>query len=123
MVFPLPTVPGDVPQPPEVNTSDINTTTALVGWLPPPDPNGIILNYTVRYVAVSMAAAGEGRRRRQAGSVILPECILGGQGNINRTQRVAGTETSLLLTNLSQCIYHYMCDNTLSCDCLLQLHF
>lgn len=101
MVFALPTVPGDVPQPPEVNTSDINTTMALVRWLPPPDPNGIILRYAVRYVAVSMAA-GEGRGRRQAGSMILPECIMGGEDNINRTEIVDGTETSLLLTNLSQ---------------------
>lgn len=106
MVFAPPTVPGNVPQPPEVNPGDINTTTALVSWLPPPDPNGIILRYAVRYVAVSMAAGEEGRGRRQAES-ILPECIMGGQGNINRTEIVPGTETSLWLTNLSQYIPLY----------------
>ena len=46
--------------------------------------------------------AGGTRRKRQAGGVVLPECILGGEGNIDRSQEVPGAVTSLRLDNLSE---------------------
>ena len=90
-------------QPPEVSPDNITTTTALVSWEEPPDPNGVIIRYTVNYIAVSMAGGPEGkRRRRQSGEDIIWECIIGGGENINRTMEVDGTETSLLLEDLSE---------------------
>ena len=96
-----------MPQPPEVPLSDITTTTARISWNEPPDTNGIIISYTVNYMAVSMAS-GAGRRRRQAGGQILPECIIGGAQNINRTVEVPGSQQSLLLEDLSKpCVVGY----------------
>ena len=86
-------------QPPEVNSAGITTTSALVHWNHPPDPNGIIIQYFVQYVAVSMAVGAEIRSRRQM--AIIPECILGGEGNIDRVTTVEGMETSVNLTDLS----------------------
>ena len=82
-----------------MNSDTITTTSAVISWDPPPDPNGVIISYTVQYVAVSMAAGG--RRRRQVGE-LLPECIFGGEGNIDRTVVVPGTNTSLPLDQLSE---------------------
>lgn len=95
-------VPGDVEQPPEVPPENITTTTASVSWQEPRDPNGVIIRYTVNYIAVSMAGGPEGKRRRQTGEDILRECIIGGMGNINRTMEVDGTQISLLLEDLSE---------------------
>ena len=98
----LPTVPGDVPQPPEVLRSSITTTTANVTWEEPPQSNGVIIGYTINYVALSMASGVGQRRRRQTGGDILPECIMGGPENINRTVEVPGDQTYLLLEDLSE---------------------
>ena len=105
------TVPGDILQPPVVDPVNVTTTTALINWAPPPDPNGIVLSYAVRYVVVSMASGGgiQQTRRRQTGGVIVPECIMGGEGNIDRTEIVTGQETFLLLTELSKFTLKMVC--------------
>ena len=105
-VTPCPrTVPGVISQPPIVDRSGIRTTSAVITWDPPSDPNGIILNYAIRYVAVAMAS-GSGmqqlRGKRQTGGSLLPQCIEGGPDNINRTDIVNGTTTSHTLTDLSE---------------------
>ena len=96
------TVPGSVPQPPVVDTDTITTTTAVITWPPPTDPNGVVIRYTVQYIAVGIAGSSQRRKRRQTGSELLPECIYGGVEKINRTQDVPGTETSLTLNQLSE---------------------
>ena len=86
-----------------VSPDNITTTTASVSWEEPPDPNGVIIRYTVNYIAVSMATGGlGGKRRRQIREDIIEECIIGGMGNINRTMEVDGTQISLLLEDLSE---------------------
>ena len=104
LIFP-PIVPGEVPRPPPVDNADITSSSAVVTWNPPPDPNGVVLSYTVNFAAVSMvnsAPQDMGRRRRQT-SVVTSECILGGEMNINRNITVV--ETTATLTNLSECSY------------------
>ena len=82
-----------------MNSDTITNTSAVISWDPPSDSNGVIISYTVQYGAVSMAAGG--RRRRQIGE-LLPECIFGGEGNIDRMAVVPGTNTSLSLDQLSE---------------------
>ena len=98
-------VPGEVPEPPPVNDTMINSFSAVIRWNPPTDPNGVILNYTVNFVAVSMVNTPSGnmvRRRRQT-SDVTAECIQGGETNIDRNITVE--ETFATLTNLSKCAY------------------
>ena len=88
-----------------MDRSDITINSAVIRWNPPEDPNGIILNYAIRYVAVAMARGGgmqQPRGKRQAGGGLLPQCIEGGHENINRTDVVDGTTTSHTLTDLSE---------------------
>ena len=49
-----------------------------------------------------MASGVEQRRRRQIGGNVLPECIMGGPENINRTVEVPGDQNYLLLEDLSE---------------------
>ena len=81
-----------MPLPPEVDPAEITSTAATVRWSPPPDPNGLIIRYTINYIAVSMATGnGMGQRRRRQGPEPLQrECILGGEGNISRIVTVVG---------------------------------
>ena len=98
-------VPGEVPEPPPVNNTMITSFSAVVRWNPPTDPNGVILNYTVNFVAVSMVntpSGNVGRRRRQT-SDVTAECIQGGETNIDRNITVE--ETFATLTNMSKCAY------------------
>ena len=93
---------GEVPPPPPVNERELTPYSAIVRWNPPADSNGVILRYTVNYVAVSNASSQDmGRRRRQTGGASV-ECILGGQANVNRNMTVDGTQTSATLTGLSE---------------------
>ena len=87
-----------------MDPADISTISALARWEKPDEPNGNIIRYAIRYEAVSMATGSgmqQGRRRRQAGNAIVPECILGGSENIDRTETVDGTQTSITLQDLS----------------------
>ena len=98
-------VPGIVPRPPPVDNRDVTSFSAVVRWNPPTELNGVILSYTVNFVAVSMVntpSGNMGRRRRQT-NVVRAECILGGVTNIDRSITVE--ETSANLTNLSKCTY------------------
>ena len=93
---------GEVPPPPPVNERELTPFSAVVRWNPPSDSNGVILRYTVNYVAVSNTSSQEmGRRRRQT-SGASAECILGGQRNVNRNMTVDGSQTSATLTELSE---------------------
>ena len=98
-------VPGPVPQPPVVQNDTICSTSALVTWNPPEDPNGIIRNYTVNLMALSSDAGnsqGRGRRKRQSSAVDI-ECITG--SNVEQNITVGGDQTSLRLNNLSEFMY------------------
>ena len=102
--------PGEVLRPPPVNNSDfLDAFSVIVRWNPPTDPNGVVLRYTVNYVAVSSTPPQVmGRRRRQTGGVrnetggVRNECILGGQMNVSRNMTVDGTQTTATLTELSE---------------------
>ena len=100
---------GEVPPPPPVNESELTPFSAVVRWNPPSDSNGVILRYTVNYVAVLNTSSQEmGRRRRQT-SGASAECILGGQRNVNRNMTVDGSQTSATLTELSEYTYIIIC--------------
>ena len=98
-----PLEPGEVPRPPPVDEGDLlSPFSVTVRWNPPTDPNGVVLRYIVRYVAVSSTPPQVmGRRRRQTGGV-RNECILGGQMNVSRNMTVDGTQTTATLTELSE---------------------
>ena len=94
--------PGEVPRPPPVDGRNLTPFSAVVRWNPPANPNGVILHYTVNFVAVSSTPSqATGHQRRQVGGVRV-ECILGGQMNINRNMTVDGTQTTVTLTELSE---------------------
>ena len=84
------TVPGPVSLP-EVNENETNSTSALVQWSPPSDPNGIIISYRLEYRVTSTDPA--------AGAVIMEECVVGGV--INRNVPL-GNVTMTQLTGLSK---------------------
>jgi len=91
-----------------VDNRDITSFSAVVRWNPPAEPNGVILSYTVNFVAVSMVNSSSrdvGRQRRQT-SLVAAECILGGETNINRTITVEGTSANL--TDLSECTSYFI---------------
>ena len=91
-----------MPRPPSVDEGDLSSFSAVVRWNPPVDRNGIILSYTVNYVAISSISLRDwGHHRKQMDGVRL-ECILGGQMNINRNMTVDGTQTTATLTGLSE---------------------
>ena len=95
---------GEVPPPPPVDERELTPYSAVVRWNPPADSNGVILRYTVNYVAVSNTSSQDtGRRRRQTSGASV-ECILGGEANVNRNMTVDGTQTSATLTELSECM-------------------
>ena len=88
-----------------VQNDTINSTSALVTWNPPEDPNDIIRNYTVNLMALSSDAGnshGRGRRKRQSSAVII-ECIT--DSNVEQNITVGGDQTSLRLNNLSEFMY------------------
>ena len=91
-----------------MDNRDITSFSAVVRWNPPAEPNGVILSYTVNFVAVSMVNSSSrdvGRQRRQK-SLVAAECILGGETNINRTITVEGTSANL--TDLSECTSYFI---------------
>ena len=99
--------PGEVPQPPPVDERNLTPFSAVVRWNPPTNPNGVILHYTVNFVAVSSTPSqSTGRQKRQVGGVRV-ECILGGQMNINRNMTCDGTQTTVTLTELSEYALFY----------------
>ena len=100
---------GEVPKPPPVEQGDLlGPFSVIVRWDPPTDPNGVVLHYTVNYVAVSSTRPqGMGCRRRQTDGV-RNECILGGQMSVSRNMTVDGTQTTATLSELSEYI-EYMC--------------
>ena len=89
-------MPPAVEQPPEVSLETITSTSALIEWVKPSEPNGVILGYTVNLVAVGQASRR--RRRRQASE--LEMCVL---GDVESNIDVPGDQTSLRLSGLSKC--------------------
>ena len=86
---------------------NIKITEALVSWMPPPDPNGIILSYTVTAVPLRLveSSLSSSRRRRQVESdPEIERCLLflnGTEGN--ETDRLAdGTVTSTVYGTVHQ---------------------
>ena len=97
--------PGEVPRPPPVDARNLTPFSAVVRWSPPTSTNGVILHYTVSFVAIySSPSQSSGRQRRQVGGIRV-ECILGGQMNVNRNMTLDGTQTTATLTELSKYMY------------------
>ena len=88
-------MPQPPDQPPEVSPETITSTSALIEWAEPSEPNGVILGYTVNLVAVGQASRR--RRRRQASE--LEMCVL---GDVESDLNVPGNQTSLVLSDLSK---------------------
>ena len=98
--------PGEVQRPPPVNNSNfLDAFSVTVRWNPPTDPNGVVLRYTVNYVAVSSTPPQDMGRRRRETAGVRNECILGGQMNVSRNMTVDGTQTTATLTELSEYTY------------------
>ena len=105
---------GEVPPLPPVDERELTPYSAVVRWSPPADSNGVILRYTVNYVAVSNTLSQDmGRRRRQTSGASVP-CILGGEANVNRNMTVDGTQTSATLIGLSEYTLSYVSNIYLS---------
>lgn len=94
--------------PPTVEMDDfsdefINGVTAVtVRWNPPRDPNGVITQYNVEFVAISTNFPRPLREKRQNDPAVQEACIMGGAGNVNRSISVPGTQTSATLEGLSK---------------------
>ena len=86
-------------QPREVNESTVTSTSVLLQWDVPDDPNGVVIEYRVNVMAIS---SDPDARRQQATSdagVIMP-CIVPG-GDVGVDTNITTTATSLELMNLS----------------------
>ena len=99
-------VPG-TPAPPNPPLNDtISPFGATLSWSPPPDANGVVLNYTVNLVALgfisSDGSVGNSRGKRQMESNQLDACAIGGADNIDRNITVDGETTSLVVNTLSE---------------------
>ena len=102
-------------QPREVNESIVTSTSVLLQWDVPVDPNGVVIEYRVNVMAISsdpdaFTSEGEGGRRRRRrrrrkrtsdAGVIMP-CIVPG-GDVGVDTNITTTATSLELMNLSEC--------------------
>ena len=96
--------PGTIPPPNVPTMEDVTAMSAVVGWSPPPDANGVIISYTVNFVILGLVtgpSGSAGRRRRQVGNSVM-DCVVGGGNNIDRNVIVAGDQTSTTLANLSE---------------------
>ena len=109
LYFLLSLVPGPPPQPPPVEDDSSNSTTAIVTWLPPSTPNGVMITgYNLSFAALQYRTdlLGTGRRKRAvAGN--LTECLrfLGVAGGFEREIPLPGDVTSLTLTRLCKLVY------------------
>ena len=110
-------VPGSVLQPPAVPLSDIGSTFAIVSWSPPPNPNGVIENYTVTAQPISYVNSSLARVRTS-------RCLRYLQRKRLIVVNTNGTVTSVNLTGLcrfnkslsfkllySRLQYHLLCTN------------
>lgn len=86
---------------------NIDSTSALVSWSPPDDPNGMIVSYDVEYSPVRFnesVFSTSGRRRRQ---VFVDQSVINCANSLNLSNNgsnvitVEGTRTFQLLTGLS----------------------
>ena len=98
----------DLPQP--VQTDDFgdefvnDVIDVTVQWAVPSDPNGIITQYNVEFVAIStnFPAVPNSQRRKRQPNPVQQECIIGGADSVNRNISVPGNQTSAVLTGLSK---------------------
>ena len=82
---------------------EITSSSAIVRWNPIPErfANGEIINYVINYrISVSMNRL----KRQTADSMVVPECIIGGAGSIDRNLTVGGDQTNATLRNLSKIV-------------------
>ena len=102
-------VPGLVAKPPEVLKDTLTSTSAVLVWSIPDDPNGIITGYRVLIKTLStdpmqfnfmMMTGGVGDRRKRQVPNIITECIKSGIMD-NVTLNATGTSHSV--SNLSKC--------------------
>ncbi len=106
-------VPGGVNKPPPVDEATLTSTSVLLTWNPPEDPNGAIVNYRINVQALSSdptafmmgmmgGGGGDRRRKRQTqGNMANPACITGGQENIARNFTTGNDQTTYRLNDLS----------------------
>ena len=91
--------PGLVPVPPEVLMRDINATTVILRWDPPPSPNGVITLYSVNLEVLTEVDMMKSRKKRQTASTINIDCISGG---VDRNIDVNPPMTSLPVNDLGE---------------------
>ena len=103
---------GQVSNPPAVDDSETTSTSVMLRWASPLDPNGVIILYTVNIMAVSSdpaayaammgmgGGAGDRRRKRQTQG-LNPACILPG-GPVGVEASINTTDLSLPLDDLSE---------------------
>ncbi len=90
--------------------SDINSTSVVLKWNPPLDPNGDITDYTVNLAILSTDVkryrslkAGNRRRRQTGGSNSVTEsCVTGRSANLNRNITTGNAMTALPVNDLSE---------------------
>ena len=86
-----------VPEPPIVESlpeENIGSSTTVLTWSPPDEPNGIVNEYVIRLTIQATDVVSESRKRRQ-NNFIHKECVIGG---VDRNITVPGSETSLNIT-------------------------
>lgn len=102
-------VAGQVGMPPAVNKTNLTSTSVLLRWNHPVDPNGIITKYRVNVMAVStdpgaMGIGSGNRRRRQVG--LNTNCIMGEVG-LTSNFTTSDNETALFVTSLCENFSHH----------------
>ena len=87
----------------------MNSTSVVLKWNEPEDPNGIIVNYRVNIVIISTNPlaysrnSGGSRRRRQASvDDITLQCVAGSIGNVDRNLTTGNSMTSIAVNGLSK---------------------
>jgi len=99
-------VPEPPPAPPPVPRENIAATTAVIGWNPPADANGVIISYTVNIVAVSLlneVTSQKRRRKREMTEMMtFEECAARMGRQVDSNETVPGNTTNLTVNNLGK---------------------
>ena len=91
--------PGLVPVPPEVLMDEINATSVILRWDPPPSPNGVITSYRVNLVVLTEVDTINSRKKRQTASSVNIACIPEG---VDRNIDVKPPMTSLPVNDVGE---------------------
>ena len=104
MLYTYNAVPGPMLMPPPVLKSNIYSRYVIVSWNPPPDPNGIIENYTVIVVPLTLVNSSFliSKREEPSTDSSVSRCVT----SLNQDGRIVvstdGMTTIANLTGLSE---------------------